>query len=169
MKTNDHLRRQVRRRITGYVWLMAWMIVLYLVAAPWRRLGGLVDERLRWLEWFVLLSGLALGFTLGRFGREAVAAGTGRTHACFLRFLLYPPALITAGTLIVLTLLDERGPIGVVVTALLAYWAGLDLAFGALPLMEGKDYAFERPLQPEVRDPKTPGGGMEWLPPWDRP
>jgi hypothetical protein len=137
------------RRAAGFVWLAAWMAVLWGVAAPWRHLGGIESERLRWLEAVVLLGGLILGATLGRFGRDAVLRGGGRTHAGLLRFVLYPPAALAAAGLIVLTALGQRGAAGVLVSALLAYWAGLDIAFGALPLMEGRSYRFDAPLDPE--------------------
>lgn len=152
------------RRAAGALWLLAWAVVLIAVAAPWRHLGGLVDERLRWLEAFVLLSGVTLGFTLGRCGREVILDGGGKTHARLLRFLLYPPALLATLGLLVLTALGERGPVGVVVTALLSYWAGLDLAFGAVPLMEGKSYRFTRPLDPE----RAACGARPWVPPWEQ-
>jgi hypothetical protein len=157
-----------KRRLAGFAWLLIWTAVLYAVAAPWRDLGGVVGERLRWLEWFVLITGLSVGFTAGRFGRDLAAPGTGRSHAGTLRFLLYPLAGLTAFGLIALTALDRRDPVGVVVTAFLAYWAGLDLAFGAVPLMEGKPYRFLGPLDPEP-DP-TDGADEDdsWVPPWDR-
>ena len=156
----------VTRRVAGFVWLAVWIAVLYLVAAPWRELGGLVDERLRWLEWFVIVSGLSVGFTVGRFGRDACGPGTGRTYVGFLRFLLYPPAALVALGLIVLTYLGHRGSVGVVVSAFLAYWAGLDLAFGAVPLMEGRSYRLTRPLDPDPEPSERPIEG--WTPPWER-
>ncbi len=163
-------RRQAWRRLLGGLWLVAWIAVLYVVAAPWRSLGGLEDERLRWLEGFVLLAGLSVGFTLGRFGRDVAVAGTGRTHAWFLRFLLYPPAFLTAAGLIALSVMGKRGAVGVAVTGFLAYWAGLDLAFGAVPLMEGKPYAFDRPLDPEPEDlDRVRSSSDAWVPPWERP
>lgn len=157
-----------KRKLAGTVWLAIWIVVLYAVAAPWRSLGGLVDERLRWLEYFVLLAGLSIGFTIGRFGRDAAEAYPSRTHARFVRFLLYPPAALTAAGLVVLTAVGERGPAGVAVTAFLAYWAGLDLAFGAVPLMEGKSYRFERPLDLEPLADLRRDREDSWVPPWER-
>ena len=152
-----------RRRIAGFLWLLVWMLVLYLVAAPWRGLGGVVDERIRWLEAFVLWNGLVIGFVIGRFGRDAVMAGHGRTHAGLLRFLLYPPGVLAVAGLLVLTALGERGAAGVLVSALLAYWAGLDLAFGAVPLMEGKPYRFDAPIE---REPERGRRREDWSAPW---
>jgi hypothetical protein len=118
-------------------------------------LGGLESERLRWLEWWVLSAGVALGFTMGRLARDWVVAGVGRTHARALRVALYPPAIVAATALVALSAVGERGPVGVVATAFLAYWAGLDVAFGAVPLMEGKSYAFARPLDPDDEEPRA--------------
>jgi hypothetical protein len=140
------------RRAAGWAWLTAWCGVLWAVAAPWRNLGGLESERLRWLEWWALCSGIALGFTMGRGMREWVQSGVGRTHARALRFALYPPGLVAAIALVALAYVGERGPVGVVATAFLSYWAGLDVAFGAVPLMEGAAYAFARPLDPDDTD-----------------
>jgi hypothetical protein len=68
---------------------------------------------------------------------------------------LYPPAIVAATALVALSAVGERGPVGVVATAFLAYWAGLDVAFGAVPLMEGKPYAFARPLDPDDEEPRA--------------
>jgi len=154
----------------GSIWLGIWVAVLWTVAAPWRDLGGLVDERLRWLEWFVLLCGLSVGFTLGRLGRMHAEGGGAFTHLAFLRFLLYPLAGLTAVSLLVLTYLGERGPVGVVVTAFLAYWAGIDMAWGAVPLIDGQPYTLDRPLPVEPRETRERWGRPEddWVPPWER-
>jgi len=125
---------------------------LWAVAAPWRNLGGLESERLRWLEWWALCAGIALGYTMGCGAREWAKSGIGRTHARAIRVALYPPGLVAAIALVALACVGERGPIGVVATAFLSYWAGFDSAFGAVPLMEGKSYAFARPLEPDVAD-----------------
>lgn len=156
-----------RRRIAGFLWLTGWIGLLYAVAAPWRSLGGLVDERLRWLEWFVLFTGLPLGFTLGRFARDLASAGGAHAYLGLLRFLLYPPLLLTAVSMVLLTFYGERGISGVVLTALLAYWAGLDIAFGAVPLMEGRSFRLTRPLDPDD-SPRSLDARATWVPPWDR-
>jgi hypothetical protein len=143
-------RLHLRRRVAGALWLSAWCALLYLVAAPWRELGGLVSERLRWLEWFVLWNGLAVGYVLGRAARDMVTDGSGRTYAGLMRVMLYPPLAVSAMGLVLLTLRGQRDPVGVVVTALLAYWAGMDVAFGAVPLLEGKPAPLREPLAPPV-------------------
>ena len=157
-------RTKVVRKVAGWTWLSAWIALLYVVAAPWRDLGGVEDERLRWLEAAVLLTGLCLGFTLGTLGRRAVLAMRGHTYARLLRWALVPPAALTALSIAGLTALQARGPAGVVVTALLAYWAGLDLAFGAVPLMEGRSCRLDAPLDPE---PERARRQDTWIPPWE--
>jgi len=138
------------RRALGTAWLVSWCAVLYLVASPWRELGGLESEFLRWLEWWALCAGVALGFTIGRAVRDWAQTGAGRTYARATRLIFHPPLLLTACALVVLAQRGERGPVGVVATAFLAYWAGLDVAFGAVPMMEGKDYAVLRGLAPDA-------------------
>lgn len=144
--------RLALRRIAGTAWLAAWCGVLWAVAAPWRNLGGLESERLRWLEWWALCAGIALGLTMGAGARDWARSGVARTHALALRVALYPPGIVAAIALVALASVGERGPVGVVATAFLSYWGGFDAAFGAVPLMEGKSYAFARPLDPDDAD-----------------
>ena len=143
----------LRRQAAGTLWLAAWCAVLYLFAAPWRALGGIESERLRWLEWWAVAAGVGVGYAAGRLARDWVASAPGRTHARSLRVALYPPAAVAAAALVPLAAQGERGPVGVVATAFLAYWAGMDVAFGAVPLMQGKSYALTRPLDPDDTDP----------------
>ena len=144
--------RLALRRVAGAAWLAVWCGVLWAFAAPWRNLGGLESERLRWLEWWALCAGIALGLTMGAGARDWAKAGVGRTHALALRVALYPPGIVAAIALVALASVGERGPVGVVATAFLSYWGGFDVAFGAVPLMEGKSYAFARPLDPDDAD-----------------
>src|SRR5215467_1109889 len=152
-----------RRRLAGALWLAAWCAVLYAFAAPWRRLGGLESERLRYLEWWVLFAGVAAGYTAGRLARDWVSGAAGRSHARALRVALYPPAAIAAAGLVGLAVAGQRGPIGVAATAFLAYWAGMDVAFGAVPLMEGRPYSFagDLPAETAAEDAEGPEA-------WDR-
>ncbi len=142
------------RRALGALWLAGWIAALYLFVDPWRHLGGVESEWLRWLEGWALVTGIVLGFLLGRFGRDGTFAPAERSHVSLLRFGLYPPAAIAAIALVALRMVGESGPIGVVATAFLAYWAGLDIAFGAVPLMEGNDYALTRPLERDAPRPE---------------
>jgi hypothetical protein len=129
---------KVVRILAGHAWLGAWILVLWAVASPWRRLGGIETEFLRWLEAWALAAGVVAGFLVGRAIREVVRV------APAVRLALYPPAAITAIVLVAMAWKGTRGPIGVVTTAWLAYGAGFDLAFGAVPLLEGKPGPFAR-------------------------
>lgn len=120
-------------RFAGLLWLAAWVSALYLVASPWEHLGGIVSERLRWLARFVLGSGLIVGFSLGRWMRELPR---GHSYLGFARCLLYPAGLLAASGLILLQLGGQQNRVGIVFTAWMAYWCGVDAACGALPLLE---------------------------------
>lgn len=146
MKFQRTKSRSAVRRAAGAAWVAAWCGVLWAVASPWRNLGGLESERLRWLEWWALCSGIALGYTMGCGARDWARSGEGRTYARAMRVALYPPGLVAAIALVALAWVGERGPIGVVATAFLSYWAGFDVAACAVPLMEGGSYRLERRL-----------------------
>jgi hypothetical protein len=150
-----------RRRAAGAAWLLLWLVALHVVTDPWRHLGGLVDEYLRWLEWFVLGCGASLGFTAGQFVRDSMEQGT-RSHVQALRVLLYPPAILAAAELLALRAMGEHHSIGVVVTALLAYWCGLDLACGVVPLLKGEPYSFRD--TPEASRGRPVRSGADGLP-----
>jgi hypothetical protein len=150
------------------VWLAVWVLVLWTFAAPWRNLGGLVDERLRWLEDVALFSALSVGLTVGGFGRDAAESGPEWTHVRLLRRALFPLGAAAAVSLVALQALGLRDVGGIVVTGLLAYWAGVDLAFGAFPLMAGRCYRFERPLDPPPLEARGNERGASWVPPWER-
>jgi hypothetical protein len=124
-------------RLAGLLRTLGWAAALYLVASPWRELGGLIAERVRWFGWFVLYSGVVLGFALGDYIREALPPETGRDHLRLMRRMLYLPAALTAIWLVVLQSLGQRDVAGVVFTAFLSYWAGIDVALGAMSWMEG--------------------------------
>jgi hypothetical protein len=144
------LERAVRQAL-GWAWIVAWGALLYAVVSPWRELGGLVSERLRWLEWIVLGWGGVIGWRVGSLGRSAAQKGCGRTHARLLRWILLPPAALVAGGMLALRLTAHDDAIGVLLTGLLSYWAGLDAAFAAYPLARGEHYSFTGPIR------STPG------------
>ncbi len=156
----------IAQRAAGWIWCAVWAAVLYAMAEPWRHMGGLVDERLRWLEGLVLPTGLVIGLVVGGFARDAVRPGRRRCHAGLLRYLLLPPATLTAAGLLVLVGLELSDPIGVVTSAFLAYWAGLDLAIGAWPLASGRPYRFTRPIPPAAGD-RRGSDASEERSPWE--
>ena len=116
-------------RLAAFVSITVIASLLCLSAAPWRELGGLVDERLRWLQRFVLATGLVAGF--GAVGIYRARSGP-ENPASGLRRLLYPAALFTAATLIALVVSERTDPIGVAVNGFLAYvlavWGRLSLS-----------------------------------------
>ena len=151
----------------GALWTGAWFLVLWAVVSPWDDLGGIVSQRLRWLERFALAMGLIAGSTAGGYARDACRPGTGRTHRRLLRLLLMPQATATALVLIVLARYGHEPGIGIATTGFIAWWAGVDLAIGAWPLLGGRDYRFHGPIaadpEPDA-DPADQASGD----PWDR-
>jgi len=134
------------------IWVAAWAVLLYLVVRPWLDLGGLVGERMRWLEAFVLVAALLAGHTAGEYGREVSGPASGRSHATLLRFVVLIPATLTATALVVLRLIEQHDLTGIVLTGFVAQWAGFDFGFGAMPLIQGRSYRFRGPID---RDPLT--------------
>lgn len=162
----DDMRASLRvegvRRFAGTVWTAAWCAILYMVARPWRDLGGWVDERVRWSAWAALLVGLTLGFAVGRLARRAAVDGGRVTHAGLLRAAVLPVAAASAIAIGILAFFDQQEPIGVIVLGLLSIWSGADLAYGAVPLLDGEPYAFARPLPlPPDLDPFDDREGTE--------
>lgn len=135
-------------KITGAARVASWLVVLHTVTNPWRSLGGLVDERVRWLEWVVVPVGIALGATAGRSGREAGGAS--------VRLLLYPPGVAAALALAALESVGEADRIGVVLTVLLSYGFGLDLVLGAAPLLEGRGFPGAAGRSARAGSPRPP-------------
>ncbi len=124
---------------------MAWLAALFAVASPWKELGGIVSERLRWFHRFSLFMGFAVGEMLGRWCRES-SAGRSRSYREWSnRVLWYGPSLFVAAMLVILKVQGGRlGETGVTLTGYLSYWAGLDAGRGFFPLMHG------RPLRPDL-------------------
>ncbi len=123
-------------RVVGWVRLGGWAGALYLVDRPWRDLGGCVSERLRWLEKFALMSGLLFGITVGWMALDLLRPGSGRRRGTMLRGLFYPAASMAAVTMATMAIVGVDDPICVVLTAIVAYGAGVDLSFGAIPLID---------------------------------
>lgn len=150
------------RRVLGVCWLVAWCTALYGAAAPWRALGGAADERARWTAWAASLAAAVAGFAVGSLARH-IGVETGRvTHRGMLRALVLPGGATAAVACAALAVAGMEDGVRVVVQAGLAAWAGLDLAYGAVPLMDGEPYAFARPLPPPPPDWPTDDAA-----PWD--
>ena len=152
----------VLRRLTGWIWVATWCGLLWLAHAPWLELGGVVSERLRWMERAVLGAGLLLGWLVGDSARHAARRREGWSHARLLGPLWVPPGMLVAAALVVLRLRGAWAPIGVVTNAWLAYWAGLDIALAAWPLVAGRRYRFRGVLahdDPPARSTVNRGSG----------
>jgi len=146
------LPRSLRRRALGCVWFAAWSGVLWGVVYPWTRLGGVVSDRLRWFEWFALAVGLLAGHAAGSYGREVARPGLDRNHLWLLRVTILPTAGIAAAAMLVLRIEGNPDPIGVVLTALLAVWAGVDLGYAVLPLLDDREWSLRGPVPLEVEE-----------------
>ena len=143
------------RRLVGWAWLVAWVLLLHGVHSPWKDLGGLADERLRWLERLVLGLGCIVGFTIGRTirgWRPRVRA----SHLDLLRYVFLPPSALAAFAVVVADRGGQPDHVGVVLSGFVAYWAGLDVSIAALPLMRGCRYRPTVPLEPDVPDVPEP-------------
>lgn len=152
-----------RLRSAGWLWLLAWAAVLWSVHEPWLDLGGLVPERVRWLERFVLGSGAVAGCVAGTLGRRLCRPGRGWTHRKLLRWLLLPQTALTAGLLVGFRLAGAEPAIGVACNGFLAWWAGLDAALAAYPLTMGRAYSFSGPIPSDPCDAEQDDAE---LPPW---
>jgi hypothetical protein len=132
-----------RRQALGWARLVAWTLLLALVAAPWAGLGGLVDERLRWLARVALGGGVLAGLVAGGFARDACRPGGGFTHARWLRRAGWPALALTAMALVVCEALGQPDAGAVCLLAGLSSSAGFDVALAAWPLACGRDYRFD--------------------------
>jgi hypothetical protein len=142
------------RRTAGLAWLAVWAVVLVFLFDLWSRLGGLVDERLRWCA-RLGLSGLpVIGYLAGLHAREMAGWGSGRSHASLVRWFWLPPAALTAALILTMTLAGLHDEVRATFGAFLAYWAGFDSAIAAWPLVCGRPYRFSRDIPPE-RPPES--------------
>jgi len=135
------------RQCVGWAWLLMWAAVLELVHRPWHELGGLLSERMRWLERFVLGAAFLAGCFIGSFVRDASQSVRGRPHLDSLRFVWIPPAALAAVTMAASWHLDQWPWTLLVLTGFAAYWAGLDAAIGAWPLARGRHYSLTERIE----------------------
>ena len=96
------------RRIAGWAWLAAWVGVLALLLTAWSRLGGCVDERIRWWARLGLGVGPVIGHTAGGIARDMARWGSGRSHASLLRVFWIPPALVAGAVMLIMTLAGQH-------------------------------------------------------------
>jgi hypothetical protein len=142
MKTGGR-RVRWRRTIVGCVWLIGWAVLLGVAHRPWHELGGLISERMRWLERLVLGAGFVVGCFVGSWVRDSGRRVTGRPYAAWLCYVWVSPAALAATGMIVMSPIDWRWTL-LILVALLSYSAGLDSTVGAWPLVTGRPYHFLR-------------------------
>jgi len=105
----------------------AWGAVLFVADRPWRELGGIVDERTRWLARFVLGTSAVLGAVAGATTRAAGRDGAWHDrHRPWRRAWIGPSAFV-ACVLVGLELAGTWRAVLLVLGGWLGYCAGLDL------------------------------------------
>ncbi len=137
------------RRIAGWLWLATWAALLVLLLTIWAKLGGCVDERIRWWARLGLGVGPVIGCTVGAIARDLARWGGGRSHASLLRVFWVPPALAAAAVMLVTTVNEHPDAARGVLGLFCGYWAGFDVAMAAWPLACGRPYRFVREIPPE--------------------
>ena len=124
------------RSTGGALWLAFWALVLHGIDRPWRELGGLLSERMRWTERFVLGAALIAGCLAGSVVRDATRdAGRSATARQLLRRAWLLPSASVAVVLVWLELRAAWPSILLVLAGWLGYWSGLDAACWAWPLL----------------------------------
>jgi len=139
--------------VLGWIWVGGWLALLAAVHAPWSDLGGIASERLRWTERATLGGCAILGLLAGASGRDLACRPGGPSHAAQVRWLWAPAAALTAALVVGAEVAGAWAVSLVALIGFLAYWAGLDIAFGAWPLASGEPYAFFRPIPVEPHEP----------------
>jgi hypothetical protein len=129
------------RQIAGWSWLLLWAAALELVHRPWHELGGLLSERMRWLERFTLGAAFLVGCFVGSFVRDSASSVRCRPHVDSLRFVWMPPGILVAVAMAASWHLGRWPWTLLLLVAFAAYWAGLDAAIGAWPLARGRHYS----------------------------
>lgn len=145
-----HRWKVAARRVVGALWLGAWGVALVFLLDLWSKLGGLVDEHVRWCARMGLALGPVVGWALGLHARELAGWGSGRSHAGLLRLFWIPPGAIVAIALAGLTVEGRHDEARALFGTLCGYWAGFDAAIAAWPLLCGRPYRFIRDIPPEV-------------------
>jgi len=122
--------------------IVLWAAILQAADRPWRELGGLLSERMRWLERIVLGGALVAGWVAGLPPPDDAPR---QPRSMLLRRIPWlAPGAVVALALVVLEICGLWKWVLLLFAGWLAYWAGLDLAGGAWPLLrpgreEGED------------------------------
>jgi len=132
----------------------AWVLAVHVIARPWRELGGVVDERLRWTAWLALWAACGIGITVGRFTHDVIRSRGRPSRLPGLRLALYPVLVVAAAGQVIAERAGAPDAGNAQTLALVAYVAGLDVALDVLPRLE------------RGRPERT--GSRSWVPPWER-
>ncbi len=119
------------RRAAGWLRFGGWCWLLWSTHAPWRQLGGIVGEPLRWAERTALPIAIWIGLVVGDFVRQAPAV---RRRAALIIATL--PSILAACVL-------QLCGFGMAATAVTGCWlgyvAGLDVSCDVRRLVDGLD------------------------------
>ena len=133
------------RRLLGWATVAVWAALLLALHAPWRALGGIAGERLRWLERWALAGGVIVGAWAGA---ELRSRG-GR----LVRPALLAP--VAAAALAALGLELAGAGLGALVaaSAATAYVAGFDVGYRIWPVSLARPVESEESERGEELDP----------------
>lgn len=104
-------------------------MLVWCAHAPWRDLGGIVDERVRWAERAALVTAIWIGLVVGDRARERPALR--------LRPALWPPTAAAAVVSAALQLAGRPWWATIVAGAWLGYVAGVDTGAAVARLLDG--------------------------------
>ena len=79
-------------------------------------------------------------------GHNVRKASLDTRHGVALAFNIKQSSDLAAVALMRLAAADHEPGIGIVTTAFLSWWAGVDMAIGAWPLLGGRPYRFDGPI-----------------------
>ena len=140
--------RRIGARLVGWSWLALWTVLLVVWDAPWQRLGGVLAEPARWGVRVVLFGATLSGFMVAAWARDVLGVRRRRSYLDVLRVVLLPVAAVLAAVLVYARVVGAWPLSALAGTGLFGYWAGLDIALAAWPLMHGARFRPHRPIEP---------------------
>jgi hypothetical protein len=144
---------QIGMRAQGWLRLGAWLVLLYAVHFPWDSLGGIVSERLRWMERFAIAGLFQVGCVIGSFADEARHRG----QAATFWLALVTPLVVAMLALAVFEFRAEPYRGLVVFNGVLSLCAGFDVRRAAWQRMHGRpplaSILESRPIRQRSRSP----------------
>lgn len=169
--------------------LAAWAAATFAYVAPYMRLGGALDPRVRWALEATVMAALATGIVHGRavLGRAGTPAVARRVAIAALRDRGIPVGVVVAVAVLAVDRLVVPDGVAVIVAGALAYAGGFDVACGVTPAGQGigigtgigddggtaspDDLADVRPSVGDRRRGRRGAPDAEttaWTPPWER-